>query len=161
MVGAMTLSVEMITFDCAEPDTLAQWWAQAIKADVNAVVPGEFVMVERSDGPNLGIQRVPDPPPGKNRVHLAIHAADLAAVEPIYEEMEGWWVSARPRPAGTTSATSSAGWCWPTRRATHAVLRADSGLLLERSAPCCCRSLRFRWCWPRGRCCRAGANGSG
>ncbi len=79
MVGAMTLSVEMITFDCAEPDTLAQWWAQAIKADVNAVVPGEFVMVERSDGPNLGFQRVPDPTPGKNRVHLDFHAADLEA----------------------------------------------------------------------------------
>lgn len=75
----MTLSVEMITFDCADPDTLADWWAQAVSGAVNAYVPGEFVLVERGGGPNLGFQRVPDPTPGKNRVHLDFHAADMEA----------------------------------------------------------------------------------
>ena len=55
----MTLSVEMITFDCADPDTLAGWWAQAVDGSLNAFAPGEFVLVQRPDGPNLGFQRVP------------------------------------------------------------------------------------------------------
>ncbi|MCG7608249.1 MULTISPECIES: VOC family protein [Mycobacterium] len=75
----MALSVEMITFDCADPDTLADWWAQAVSGSVNAYAPGEFVLVQRDGGPNLGFQRVPDPTPGKNRVHLDFHAADMEA----------------------------------------------------------------------------------
>jgi predicted enzyme related to lactoylglutathione lyase len=73
----MPLAVETITFDCADPDTLAQWWAQAVDGQVKAVVPGEFVLVSRSDGPQLGFQRVPDPTPGKNRVHVDFSAADI------------------------------------------------------------------------------------
>ena len=75
----MTLSVEMITFDCADPDALAQWWAQAVNGTVNAVFPGEFVLIDLPDGPNLGFQRVPDPTPGKNRVHLDFHVEDREA----------------------------------------------------------------------------------
>jgi hypothetical protein len=75
----MALSVEMITVDCTDPDTLAQWWAQAVNGTVNAVVPGEFVLVDLPDGPNLGFQHVDDPTPGKNRVHLDFHAADMEA----------------------------------------------------------------------------------
>ena len=75
----MTLAVEMITFDCADPDTLAGWWAQVVGGSVNAYAPGEFVQVQTADGPNLGFQRVPEPTPGKNRVHLDLHAADRDA----------------------------------------------------------------------------------
>jgi predicted enzyme related to lactoylglutathione lyase len=75
----MALSVEMITFDCSDPDTLAQWWAQAVDGQVNAFAPGEFVAVTRADGPRLGFQKVPDPTPGKNRVHLDFGAADSEA----------------------------------------------------------------------------------
>jgi predicted enzyme related to lactoylglutathione lyase len=75
----MSLDIEMITFDCTDPDTLATWWAGAVGGEVNAVAPGEFVMVARPKGPTLGFQRVPDPTPGKNRVHLDFHAADREA----------------------------------------------------------------------------------
>ena len=40
---------------------------------------GEFVMVVRQGGPALGFQRVPDPTPGKNKVHLDLHTADKDA----------------------------------------------------------------------------------
>lgn len=73
----MALTMETITFDCADPDTLAQWWADAVSGQVNAVVPGEFVLVQQADGPNLGFQRVQDPTPGKNRLHLDFHVADM------------------------------------------------------------------------------------
>ncbi|GAB3218351.1 VOC family protein [Mycolicibacterium hippocampi] len=75
----MALGIEMITIDCVDPDGLAGWWAQAAGGDVNAVAPGEFVMVTSEGRPALGFQRVPDPTPGKNKVHLDFHSADKEA----------------------------------------------------------------------------------
>lgn len=63
----MALNVEMITFDCVQPDSLAEWWAKAAGGDVNAVAPGEFVMVVQEGRPTLGFQRVPDPTPARTR----------------------------------------------------------------------------------------------
>ncbi|MGV0790221.1 VOC family protein [Mycolicibacterium sp. XJ1819] len=70
----MGLAVEMITFDCTDPDALARWWAGAVAGTVTDVMPGEFVLVSQDNGPNLGFQRVSDPTPGKNRVHLDLSA---------------------------------------------------------------------------------------
>ena len=75
----MTLSLEMITVDCVDPDTLAQWWAQAVGGTVSALMPGEFMVGEKSSWLKLGFQRVDDPTPGKNRVHLDFTAADQEA----------------------------------------------------------------------------------
>src|SRR5512139_318941 len=75
----MSLDVAMITFDCSDPDSLADWWAKVVDGNVNAVAPGEFVMVAREGSPTLGFQRVPDPTPGKNKVHVDLHAADREA----------------------------------------------------------------------------------
>src|SRR6202012_6133282 len=41
--------------------------------------PGEFFAVTRPEGPRLGFQKVPDPTPGKNRVHLDFSTADVDA----------------------------------------------------------------------------------
>lgn len=73
----MSLAVEMITFDCDDPDTLAQWWAQAVDGEVQTWAPGEFVVVQRPDGPRLGFQKVPEPTPGKNKVHVDFTADDV------------------------------------------------------------------------------------
>ena len=75
----MALNVESITFDCVDPDTAAQWWAQAAGGQVIPYVPGEFVAVERRPRPKLLFQKVPDPTPGKNRVHVDFTAADVDA----------------------------------------------------------------------------------
>lgn len=75
----MPLKIEMVTFDCADPDGLAAWWCDAVGGQVNAVAPGEFVMIEREGDATLGFQRVPDPTPGKNKVHLDFHAGDREA----------------------------------------------------------------------------------
>lgn len=63
----MALDVAMITIDCADPDGLAVWWSEVVEGEVNAVAPGEFVMVVRQGGPALGFQRVPDPTPRRTR----------------------------------------------------------------------------------------------
>lgn len=73
----MKLTLESIAFDCTDADTLAAWWAQAVGGTVNAVVPGEFVLVAQENGPNLAFQHVDDPTPGKNRVHVDFSAPDM------------------------------------------------------------------------------------
>jgi len=75
----MALNVESITFDTTDPEKAAQWWAEAAGGQVIPYVPGEFVAGERQPGPKLLFQKVPDPTPGKNRVHLDFTAADVDA----------------------------------------------------------------------------------
>jgi predicted enzyme related to lactoylglutathione lyase len=75
----MTLNVEMITFDCSDPANLAGWWAEQFGGTTQEMIPGEFIAVMRTDGPRLGFQKVPDPTPGKNRIHLDFGAGDVDA----------------------------------------------------------------------------------
>jgi hypothetical protein len=75
----MALKVEMITFDCDDPVKLAEWWARAVDGTINPVAPGFFATVTRPDGPGLSFQKVDDPTPGKNKVHIDFTAADMEA----------------------------------------------------------------------------------
>ncbi|MBE1549902.1 putative enzyme related to lactoylglutathione lyase [Mycobacterium sp. OAS707] len=75
----MALNVESITFDTTDPDKAAQWWAQAAGGQLTPYVPGEYVAVERQPGPKLLFQKVADPTPGKNKIHLDFSAADVDA----------------------------------------------------------------------------------
>ncbi len=75
----MTLNLEMVTVDCADPQRLAAWWAEAIGGEVVPLFGTEFVIVARAKWPALGFQRVDDPTPGKNRVHMDLMASDLEA----------------------------------------------------------------------------------
>ena len=79
MVGSMALNVEMVTFDSSDPAKLAGWWADQFEGKTQELIPGEFVAVIRPEGPRLGFQKVDDPTPGKNRVHLDFGAADVDA----------------------------------------------------------------------------------
>jgi predicted enzyme related to lactoylglutathione lyase len=78
-VGGMALKVEMVTFDCSDPATLAGWWAEQFDGQAQEMLPGEFFAVSRPEAPRLGFQKVNDPTPGKNRVHLDFGAADVDA----------------------------------------------------------------------------------
>ena len=75
----MALNVESITFDTTDPDKAAEWWAQAAGGQLTPYVPGEYVAVERQPGPKLMFQKVADPTPGKNNIHLDFSAADVDA----------------------------------------------------------------------------------
>jgi predicted enzyme related to lactoylglutathione lyase len=75
----MSLSLEMITVDCADPRRLAEWWAEAVGGSVVDLPGGDFVLVAREGWPALGFQRVDEPTPGKNRLHLDLMATDLEA----------------------------------------------------------------------------------
>ena len=67
----------MVTFDARDPRALATWWARQTGAQVVSDHDGEYVIVGPADGgPALGFQQVPEPTPGKNRVHLDLEAPD-------------------------------------------------------------------------------------
>jgi predicted enzyme related to lactoylglutathione lyase len=75
----MALKVEMVTFDSSDPAKLADWWAEQFDGTVRELLPGELFAVTRPEGPQLGFQKVPDPAPGKNRVHLDFSTGALDA----------------------------------------------------------------------------------
>lgn len=70
-----TLTVGMITFDTTDAVALATWWARHTGGTVQDEADGWFVTVA-SAGPTLAFQKVPDPTPGKNRLHLDLHVPD-------------------------------------------------------------------------------------
>lgn len=70
----------MITLDSADPLPIARWWSDQFGGRILAENDGWFVVVEIADGqPKLAFQQVPDPTPGKNRMHLDLRCADRAA----------------------------------------------------------------------------------
>jgi predicted enzyme related to lactoylglutathione lyase len=75
----MALNVAMVTFDSTDPAKLAGWWAEQFGGTAQELLPGEFVAVSWPDGPRFGFQKVPDPTPGKNRVHLDFSVDDVDA----------------------------------------------------------------------------------
>ena len=76
----MTLTPGMITTDTLDPEPLATWWADQTGASVTENYGGEFVIVAGGSLPfRLAFQKVPDPTPGKNKVHVDFGAADLDA----------------------------------------------------------------------------------
>lgn len=99
------LTIRQITFDCHDPSKLAEFWSAATGCEIAADY-GDFVMVDST--PALGFQRVKDPTPGKNRMHIDVGGAeretlierlkDLGATELTTHEAPGlvWTVMQDP-----------------------------------------------------------------
>lgn len=76
----MSLVVRHVTFDCAEPRRLAEFWRQVTGGTVSEDWD-EFVSL-RTPGrgvEHLAFGRVAEPTPGKNRVHLDFATDDRGA----------------------------------------------------------------------------------
>ncbi len=76
----MTITIGMITIDTVDPHRLADFWTKALGTSIQHDW-GEFLILAAATegGPQLGLQRVDEPTPGKNRVHFDAHVADRAA----------------------------------------------------------------------------------
>ncbi len=73
----MTLSIASITFDSADPEPLARWWAERFGAEIVADMDGFFLIVAGGSlVVQLAFQKVDDPTPGKNKVHIDIRTDD-------------------------------------------------------------------------------------
>jgi predicted enzyme related to lactoylglutathione lyase len=76
----MTLTLGMVTFDTSDAEALATWWAEQTDAQIVQNHEGYFVVVAGGSlRLLLAFQKVDDPTPGKNRVHLDLSAPDLDA----------------------------------------------------------------------------------
>jgi len=78
----MNLRLSMVTIDTTDADALAEWWAQQIGGEIVERNDGWYVMVAGGALPvRLAFQRVEDPTPGKNRVHLELVAGEHLEAE--------------------------------------------------------------------------------
>ncbi len=82
-----SLRWQCVIVDCADPEPVATFWAAALgwrRTHVSAD-GGEIVLEPPEGSPEDGVSpdllfiRVPDPTPGKNRLHLDLRPTDQAA----------------------------------------------------------------------------------
>ena len=74
----MSLSIVTVTVDSTDPVPLAHWWADMLGGEVSDQTGGFFLIVK--GGPvQMAFQKVDDPTPGKNRIHVDLMADDLDA----------------------------------------------------------------------------------
>ena len=75
---AMTSRLGLV-LDCRDPQSLAAFWSQAL-GYANVGAAGSYLLLmppEGEIGPQLLLQRVPEPKAGKNRMHLDLHTPDI------------------------------------------------------------------------------------
>lgn len=77
----MEITLHTVTFDCADADKLARFWSQLLERplDDGATVEFASIGVSAHTAPHLAFVRVPEAKQVKNRVHVDLVAADLAA----------------------------------------------------------------------------------
>ena len=70
-----------LVLDCADPEALAAFWAEALQYQVVGGAGSYFMVApeDMSSGPQLLLQKVPEPKTGKNRMHVDIHVDDIEA----------------------------------------------------------------------------------
>jgi predicted enzyme related to lactoylglutathione lyase len=69
-----------LVLDCRDPEPLAEFWSEALGYTAVGSA-GNYVMLIDGDGkgPKLLLQRVPEPKPGKNRMHFDIETPEVDA----------------------------------------------------------------------------------
>jgi predicted enzyme related to lactoylglutathione lyase len=68
----MTITITGVTFDCADPDRVAAFWADALSWEKH----GHFV-VPPDGGPGMEFMHVPEEKTVKNRMHIDLYTDDL------------------------------------------------------------------------------------
>lgn len=76
----MTLTLGMITVDTTDAMPLARWWAEQLGGTIEQENDGWYVTVGLPGvAQKISFQKVSDPSPGKNRLHLDLASPDLEA----------------------------------------------------------------------------------
>lgn len=76
----MSITIEQVTFDSAEPTALATFWAGVLGTEVDAGGNEFMATVGKSGGGTpLMFLKVPENRAGKNRIHLDLATRDWAA----------------------------------------------------------------------------------
>ena len=73
--------VSSVVFDCADAHLVSRFWMGLLDTEVAAEFAGFIWLKPQSGGSlQLAFQEVPDPTPGKNKLHLDAHHEDLETV---------------------------------------------------------------------------------
>jgi hypothetical protein len=68
----------VVVLDCLQPERLAEFWAEALGYRRAPSSDPYLVLVpDGQPGPDLVLQRVPEPKTGKNRMHLDLRVLEL------------------------------------------------------------------------------------
>lgn len=95
----MTLSIHNVVINCDRPHRLASFWAQALDMDVLEDY-GSYLQLGRGDSAiSVGLQQVPEPRVGKNRVHFDLHGESREAAAQRLAEL-GATILGEERPPG-------------------------------------------------------------
>jgi predicted enzyme related to lactoylglutathione lyase len=80
-----------VVLDSVDPAAIAGFWAEALGYRLASDLGAFLVLVSRNDRtePVLILQRVPEEPTGKNRMHVDIHPPDAQAHIARLEELGG------------------------------------------------------------------------
>jgi len=97
----MTAKIGMVTFDAANASALAAFWAKVLDGKLTDEADGWFATVDSPGNVSLGFQKVPDPTPGKNKIHLDISEEDYAAGQERLKALGAKWVTEQKMPFGT------------------------------------------------------------
>jgi len=102
----MTLRASYVTFDCANPRSLAQFWSDALGYPIEEHQDADALLLDPSqDGRGLFFQRVPEAKVVKNRVHLDLVADGSRVPEverltglgaSVFETFDRWTVMLDP-----------------------------------------------------------------
>lgn len=85
------IKLGMVTVDTLDPRPLAAWWAERLGGEIVMDMEGWFCVVRAPGSPAaLGFQKIDDPTPGKNRMHLDL----VRTPEEDREQVIADWVSA-------------------------------------------------------------------
>jgi predicted enzyme related to lactoylglutathione lyase len=70
-----------VVLDTVDPAAIVGFWEEALGYRLAADLGAYLVLVSRDDSkePVVALQRVPEEPAGKNRVHVDVHAPDAEA----------------------------------------------------------------------------------
>ena len=81
----MNLRIQCLDVDCLDPSVVAHFWQEALGWRRTREEPDEIVLEPPAGSPQDGVApdllflRVPDPTPGKNRLHLDLRPDDQDA----------------------------------------------------------------------------------
>ena len=81
----MNLRIQSLDIDCLDPSAVAHFWQEALGWRRTHEEPDEIVLEPPAGSPQDGVApdllflRVPDPTPGKNRLHLDLRPDDQDA----------------------------------------------------------------------------------
>lgn len=73
------MKIHAITIDCADPQTLAGWWSEALGLPVTNDVGVIVQLAADPDLPQFQFQKIADVPTQSNRVHADLKTPDLDA----------------------------------------------------------------------------------